>query len=448
MSQSLTKSLEEGQSVYGQDGPWFLAPCNRLSRLYRWFWALFGPVAIVLWSIHRNHVTQEAWGLPDVRFYLDMAHGRYDLVPQPFTSRPLAPFLARLLAHAIHGTVEAGFAALAIPAVACASAVVYWLLLRSAAPRWILLAVLCLPFWPQLLSYTGLPDPLYTALLALLLVALEYDRVYLAASIMLPLMLARESTSLTLICLLLVGWRRLGWGGCALAFACTAAGGLIVQQVSVLGLANPEQLSGGLYMLGKVVSNSMRTIGLVPWSNVYPVLCPAPAWQMPLSIGRVHSIGVCFADSLGPMQACWAFLTTFGVLPLLLLTLLKRRVRKQIGPASLVVRFCGLYGGISLLLAPTLGTWYARLFAYAWPLLLVAMPRLYGKEAEEALPAGRAGLSRLRCAAMLVLHLCLCAVGIQVETLRLLALVCGLQMLGAALILVQFREAIPAPNEA
>ncbi len=407
-----------------------VAPLNAWARRTRWAVVLPATVVTAGWcALLKGPRLMEAWGQPDVYFYMRIALGRYGEVPQPFSARPLAPLLARGIAAAGHWPLETGFAVLAYGCLVWTLLVVFSLLVRSQAPRWTLVAVATVPFWPQLLLTAGLPDPLYAALLAALLVALERAWVVSAALLMAPLMLARESTTLTLLCLLLVGWRQLRWCGSVLAVASAAVGAAAVRHLSAGSLPNPEHLSGGLYMAGKVVSNGLRSLGVVPWSNVYPVLCDAPRWQVALYLGRVQSVGVCAWSPVAPMQALFALLATFGVLPVALL-LARDKLRAALFAPSLLVQFCLLYGGLSLLLAPALGTWYARLFGYGWPLLLVAVPRLLGL-------AG-AGSRRL-WAGLLLLHLGVCALGNRPLHAPEMAAIAGLQAAAFALILVHRR---------
>lgn len=388
-----------------------LAPLDTLSRRSQWMLLLLCTALVLGWSAFHNGDLLVAWGLPDVKYYKDMARGRFDLVPQPFSARPLAPLLARWIARAAGCWIEGGFTVLAYLSLLWSVLVVFWLLLRSSAPRWLLPAMVAVPFWPQLLGFAGLPDPLYTALLATLLLALEREWMRLAAVLLLPLMLARESTTLTLLCLLLAGTRRLRWTGSALAIGCAGLGMLVVRHVSAGGLPNPEGLSGGGYLIGKMVSNSLRSLGVVPWSNVYPELCSIPTWQMGLRFGTVRSVGVCSWTPISPLQAVWALLTSFGVLPVVLLALW-RSWRPAFRDGGLLVRFCLLYGGISFAIAPTLGTWYARLFGYGWPLLLVALPRLLSQPSQAGARAWMEGAGDVHLwTALLLVHLLVCSLG-------------------------------------
>ena len=430
------------------------APLSTLSPHLRRLVLVLAAGAALAWSSLYNGNLMSVWQLPDVHFYVLLAQGRYDLVPQPFTARPLAPLLARGIAAALHCWTEGGFQVLAFLCLLWTEGVLFWLMVRTEAPRWMLLAVAAVPFWPQLLSDAGLPDPLYAALLSCLLLALAHKRLWVAAALMLPLMLARESTSLMLICLLAVGWRRLRWTGCAVAVGGTALGAWLVHRISAGGLPNPEHLSGSVYMAGKLFSNTLRSLGVRPWSNVYPALCPTPAWQMPLHLGAVQAIGICSWSPDLLLLAWWAVLTVFGALPLLLLAAqpsFRGGIRSLFGHPStragaregdLVLRFSVLYGGVSLLLGPILGLSYARLVGYGWPLLLVGLPRLWARADLGANGRMQATTNRAWEGTLLIAHLLVCAVGLMIASPgRLLTVVC-LETFMLSLLVVRRRGAM------
>ena len=411
------------------------APLNAIPERMRWVVVLAAVALTVGWSAWLGGNLMLAWGLPDVGYYVAMAHRRVDLVPQPFSARPLAPLLARWIAASLHCWMEGGFTVLAYVSLAWTAGVVYWLLLRTGAPRWMLLALVAVPFWPQLLVHAGLPDPLYAGLLAGLLVALEREWVMAAAGLMFPLMLARESTALTLVCLLMVGWRRLRWTGCGLAVCCAVLGSLVVRRMSVGGLPNPEHMSAGLYLVSKMAANLLRSVGIVPWSNVYPELCGAPRWQMALHVGPVRSVGVCAWSAISPVEVAGALLTTFGVLPWVVIVGWRswREVWRR-GDATL--RFCLVYGGISLAIAPALGTWFARLFGYGWPLLLVGVPHFVEAWGEVDGKGERERFWRATGAVLLAVHLVVCALGNELLSLGELVWLAGGEVIAFALILV------------
>ena len=369
---------------------WICRPLHTLPPWLRLLAVLVLTSFTGAFCLYLQRYAASPFSIPDHEHYVEMARGRGVAVPQPFASRPLAPLLARELAKLGHTTLEHGFVTLGLISLFVTLLVVFSLTVRSAAPRWVLLLIAITPFWPQLLQALALPDLPSAALLCGLLLCLAADRPLLAAATLFPLMVARESTSLTLVCLLAVSWRRLRWPGCTLAVGAVAAGAVAVRLISPAAGGNAEGLPTVVYLAAKVPWNFLRLLGIVPWSNLYPALCKVPVWQMGIHLGPLRSLGVCSILAFAPLLAARALLTTFGVLPAVLLTRLLRRGRPW-GGQDLLTRFCLLYGGISLVLAPLIGTEYARLYGYAWPLFFVALPRMF------ALPSRLAGEEDPRC---------------------------------------------------
>ncbi|MGI4830313.1 MAG: hypothetical protein ACRYFU_19245 [Janthinobacterium lividum] len=368
----------DGKGVTDQEDRgvgWLMRPLHTLPVGLQWVLtaALACVTGFASWRLQA--LLDSPFLVADHEYYLDMARGQGGLVPQPFTSRPLAPLLARGLARMAHAPIEHGFVLLGFVSLLATLLVVFALAMRTAAPRWLLLALAVTPFWPQLLHALALPDTLSAALLGGLLLCLAADRPLWAAVALCPLMVARESTSLALFCLLAVGWRQLRWWGCGLAVAAVAAGSAIVRAISPGVVSNMEHLPTAVYLAAKVPWNLLRLVGIAPWSNLYPYLCTEPLARFAIHAGPLRELGVCDIRPLPSETAAMALLTTFGLLPGLCVLLWRRlRAARQL---DLLTRFCLLYGGFSAVLAPLIGTGYSRLFGYAWPMFLVAVPRLF-----------------------------------------------------------------------
>ncbi len=414
---------------------WIAAPLNTWPVRLRWM-VVLGLTALTALGCGLLQRTMESpFGVPDSSFYLNMAEGRMAEVPQPFASRPLAPFLARGLAAAVHRSSETGFVVLGWASLLFTLVVVFWMVTSTAAPRWMLPVVAAVPFWPQLLHGLALPDLPYTALLCCLLLFLAVDRPYGAASMLLPLTLARESTLLALVCLLIVGWRRLRWSGCLVATAAVVAGSLLVRRLSAGAGGNPEHLPAFFYMAAKLPWNLLRVVGVRPWSNLYPFLCATPQWQRALPLGPLHSVGFCAISPIAPLQAILALTTTFGLLPPLFVLLWRHRDRTR--SMGLLQRFCLVYGGVSFVLAPAIGTWYTRLLGYGWPLLLVALPMLFREEPREAEErgGGEGGqFAPLGVLGFLAIHLALTAGALVAPSMHVVEGDAALECLGIALL--------------
>ncbi len=324
----------------------------------------------------------------DGRFYIAMATGDYSEVMQPFASRQLGALVVTGWMHLLHCTVETGFLIEGTASIVFLLVAIYYLALKTTAPSWLLFAMAFVPFWSFLLQDLVLPDLWYSALLALLLLMLEEEHMLAAALMMFPLMLSRESTSLTLICFLIACWKRLKWTDSVVAVISTFAGSVVVKHLAMRAQPNSEHLPASIYMLAKVPWNLMNNVfGLVPWSNVNTQFCAVPRWAFHVHLGPVHAIGLCGFSVTGWVLIAEALLNEFGLLPLLL-GFLWWRGRKLSIP-SVLLRFTLLYGITSLILAPALGTWLARLVGYAWPLFFVALPMLFDRIPHRATTLGR-----------------------------------------------------------
>jgi hypothetical protein len=350
-------------------------------------------------ALHMGPIFQQS----DVAYYLQMARGDIHSEMQPFASRQLGPAVVRLLAWILHWPVERAFILQGVVSLLFILSVVYFLITRSGAPRWVLVAIAIVPFWPQLFIGLALPDLWYSALLAVFLLLVAQRRYLAAACMMFPLMVSRESTLLTVLCFLIAGWKPLRWPGRLLTLAAGCSGSLLVKHLTAQNPGNLEHLPSSLYMLAKVPWNFMLNIlGVVPWSNVNTLECGVPAWQHSLQLGPVRAVGVCGVSSLMPLECLLALLTTFGLLPLLVVFVWRRR--KKSGERSVLLQFCLLYGVISFLLAPVIGVWFSRLFGYSWPLFALALPLLFNELSTKPLKARAAATALL----FLLLHLAEC----------------------------------------
>ena len=333
---------------------------------------IVGLAVAVLTSIHIGYLFRQA----DIPQYLALANGQPAMMP--FASRQLGPLIVRALVSLLHVSVDTAFVIEGTVSMLIFFSTVLWYLLRSATPRFMIGAIVGLLFWTWQYSSLVLPDLLYAALLCIFIILLDRRRFYLAALMMLPLAVSRESTLLTLACFLVAGWRRLRIPHALTAVLATAAGIAVVRRLTATALPNNEHISPYLYLFAKMPWAFLKNfLGIYPWSNVYPE-CDVPVWQMPLHLGPIRAIGSC-GFILNPVeQLVFFLLASFGLFPLLLLAIRKSVPHAAAFPERNTVffRFCLVYGTVSFALAGVLGESFQRLFAYSWPLFLVALPIL------------------------------------------------------------------------
>ena len=359
------------------------------------------PIAITA-ALSMGHIFDQA----DTTHYLNLAAGRPALLP--FASRQLGPLLVRELVRLTHLSVEQAFFIEGTLALLFFVGTVAFLLVRSGSPRWMVPALAGMFFWTLVYNGLVLPDLFYAALLCVFLLLLRGRHMLAAACMMLPLAAARESTLLTLVCLLAAGWRRLRWYEAAVAVAGTGTGMGLARHLAANALPNTEGISPALYLVAKIPWNLLKNFfGIDLWANVYRS-CEVPRWQMPLHLGPLTAIGVCRFGWRYPVWLAFEAMAIFGLLPLLLVKL--RRVRMPSGDdrEQVLLRFCVIYGVISFCMAGLLGEAFGRLFGYSWPLFLVALPMLLGASGAN-FRSGRAAV------VFLLLHLSLTWLNVQLH---------------------------------
>lgn len=354
--------------------------------------------------------------VPDARNYRLLALGLRAQVAAPFSARALAPSAAAGLARLAGMGVDRGFFILGILCFAAFVLCAAYLLAVRRAGAGLAAAVFLLPVWIDFYHNYYLPDLLYSALIALLLVLLVSGRLTLAASLLLPAFLARESSLLTSACLGVAAWRRIPRRAVIAGAAATVAGAWASRHFMNAGAANAESLGAAPYIAGKLVWSFFRNIlGLPLWTNV-ATDC-SPIWSIALPGGRrlgaLRAVGFCGPSLWGPARTALAWLGLFGVAPGIALrcAISARSPRSPLrelwsgrGPEpaaghsepgmAIAFRFAAVYGLINLLLAPLLGASVDRLVEYAWPLYFVALAWLL-----------RAGRPLPRPALLLAIHL-------------------------------------------
>jgi hypothetical protein len=417
------------------------APMRQWTAVERRWAVTVGVFAGAVYALLVGSRIGEFFVQSDLGWYFAIARGQTQSVIQPFASRQLGPLVVRALVALLHCSVETAFALEGGFSILLCLGITCLLATRTSAPRWVLAAILAMPFWPQLLFGLALPDLWYAGLLSVFLWLLYKGRLLAAACMLFPLMVSRESTSLTLICFLVSAWPWVRWRVGAIAVGASVAGSVTVAKLTAHSLPTNEHLPQFLYLAAKLPWNFLRNIcGVDMWTNVNPI-CGTPVWQHPLHLGAVHSVGFCGLYLVPPLLVLDAVLTTFGLLPLLVVALWWRSGR--VWPANVLLRFCLVYGVISFLLAPLVGVGFYRLFGYAWPLFAVGLPLLFDREEHGAQQGRRAGAGITFC----LLHLTCCWATFQQPLPRLVELEAALWVAGFFALRAYFgaqREPFPA----
>jgi hypothetical protein len=352
---------------------------------------------------------------PDALRYRLLALGQRNGVPAPFSARILGPAIAGWLGRVSGLGVDTGFLLVGIVCLVALLSLIAGLLWSWRAPIGIFAAIFLMPFWVDIFHDYYLPDLLHATILAAILLCLLFGHTSLAMLLLFPAYLARESTVLVALCLVFAAWRRIPVRPVVIGVLAMLCGGLVSRYYGQSGPGSVHGLTGGSYILGKLVWNFFRNVIGVPlWSNTLPECSPIWVAALPhgYHLGAVRLIGVCQPSLWGPARSVLSWFGIFGIGPALALALWRRLVSpaalsgrlwrrpessgEQEPPLSaaasteqvhgfggeppfstgfvIVFRFCFVYGVISLALAPLLGASVDRLVDYGWPFYFVLLP--------------------------------------------------------------------------
>jgi hypothetical protein len=304
-----------------------------------------------------------------------------------------------------------------------------------------------------------LPDLFYTLLLGVFILLLAYRRFILAALMLVVLFCARESTvvlGLVTAAVVAVAHRsasprqapldgasldgaatepvRKGPGGAgivAIFLLATAAGMLLNHHVAAKAAGNIHQINPLVYLLAKAPYNFLQNIvGVRLWSNTYIMIKgdhPLIQWALPPWMrqhsGAITHVGINDFSLSFPADYVIAVLCSFGVLLTALIKELRDKVAAAGGnitgrwrryravvrgvavvlrPEPVAVRVAAVYGMISLLIVPILGSAVLRYVFYAWPAFWLWGAGFFQRQYLTA-----PGRNRPYLAALLAIHLIL-----------------------------------------
>jgi hypothetical protein len=327
---------------------------------------------LTIWQIVRSYPYID----PDSGDYQAMADGTP--VMKPFAFRFLEPAAARLFADLTGSSTTKGFLTLGL--------ISGWTLLYGVLvsvvdlerDRWLLLALIPLPFWVRNFTNYFLPDLFHAALCIIYLMLLRRRWWGWAAAMLAVMFLARESTVLIAAVAVPVLWWLAGRRVALIQFAGTLVGIFASKFATRHALANQHNINDTLYLIGKIPWNLSRNVfGLTLWTNTLQPMVPIRVWDIPrwLPLGSIHQVGYGPYDWIYQVSTAVQLLTSFGLGTCVALFLIWRTpLHKLLPREEPYLCVAAIYGALVFLLAPVCGATLARLFDYGWPLFLVYLP--------------------------------------------------------------------------
>lgn len=341
----------------------------------KWIAALLATVTLfAVWQITRTYPYID----PDSGNYQAMAEGT--AVMKPFAFRFLEPAVAMFFADLTGSSTTRVFLILGL--------ISGWTLLYGVLVsivdlernRWLLLALIPLPFWVRNFTNYFLPDLFHAALCMIYLMLLRRRRWGWAAAMLAVMFMARESTVLIAGVAVPVLWWLAGRRVALIQLAGTLVGVTASKFATRHALANQHNINDTLYLIGKIPWNLSRNVfGLTLWTNTLQPTVPIRIWNVPhwLPLGGIHQIGYGSYDWIYQVSTAVQLLTSFGLGTCVALFLVWRTpLHKLLPREEPYLCVAAIYGTLVFLLAPVCGANLTRLFDYGWPLFLIYLPTL------------------------------------------------------------------------
>ncbi|MGO9109311.1 MAG: hypothetical protein ACLP9L_08770, partial [Thermoguttaceae bacterium] len=221
-------------------------------------------------------------------------------------------------------------------------------------------------------------DMFHMGLTGLFLLLLRRN-VITAAGFMVIMMMCRESSMfLAFISAGLLFWNRKFLSGIAMTVGYLV--GFLVVHRATAGLENVHQIPELLYLLTKMPANFLRNwLGVLMWTNGY-AWCNQPVFSISLPgtlhLGVITQIGFCAPSIAAPLTTASTYVTIFGVLPAVLISVLKAR---GVPPGKWREEWwttAFAYGALMVLLGSLAGAPVDREIGFGWPLFFIALPAI------------------------------------------------------------------------
>lgn len=312
--------------------------------------------------------------------YRALAEGSSAIVPMPYASRILLPFAVSVISHLTHLSIDRVFEALAFPALFVTAFFLARAWCRvSLTPGLAALAVLASPLLVSFFATVHMPDLCHIALFLLFLEADRRRSTFATVVVMLLLVSLRETSLAIAAIAVLVHIIRRDW---PMAGACLAGAVAGIAATSLLAphSANIHHMPALAYMALKVPANFLSNVlGISLHTDAFSwcarpwLVFQTPAW---LNLGNIHEVGVCTPSAELPLTTLASLLTVFGLLPGLLLGLIRRGRSHALPWTNSQFAIAFSYGLLMYVLGAMTGKLIARLIGYGWPLFFIALPTI------------------------------------------------------------------------
>jgi hypothetical protein len=317
--------------------------------------------------------------------YYAMAANSHATVHSYYAGRVLHPFVVGLVSRAVHIDLTNAFIVVSWLSMAIFLVALYFLWLRDTSYAALLLP---LALTPQIIyafrSYYYWPEVFYSALLGIFFLVYR-RRFWLSLPLLLALYVTRESTILLVLACVLVAATNRRWIEAGAAAVTGFIGATYTGWLVRRALPSSHHVSMPVLYAGKIGYNFFRSfLGVLFWSdtNAATIGCtPVHTWTVPswIPLGAIHTVGYCGTNFWIPVFTVVLMSCVFGTLPVFAWKLLRHSDGWKLLRAHPDLGVAAVYGALSFILAPLVGTATLRYAVLAWPLFLVCLSPELGR---------------------------------------------------------------------
>jgi hypothetical protein len=324
----------------------------------------------------------------DSEWYIELAAGNYHNVGKPFINRVAYPVIARIIVLLSAVDVKYAFLALNIVSLFVLLGSLFFIINPYFSIKALYIPIIFTPVLFDLYQNYCLPELFYAALLGIFFLLLSQGKLWGSLIFLFLLFMTRENTIILSFCTIIIFFYKRQIKYAASVIVVSVAAMITIYFISHYGQPNIHKLPEILYLTLKIPINFFSNFtGIIIWTNTLPlseisshpwhnnplIKVPLPNW---LRFGEVTNIGIHGFDIFRPLNTFLSLLTSFGIGPVLLVSVIKRNYRSIVNESPEWLLIVTSYGIFSYLIGTSIGSDVTRLIAYGWPVFWIVTPIL------------------------------------------------------------------------
>ena len=338
-------------------------------------------IATSIILLFTNHVTYD---VGDASEYLALANGDTTVV-EPFSNRILHVYIVKIFSALFNIDIEKSFFIIGILSLSILFLwISYYLKTVEFCNSLMFFLIIINTFTLYLFQSHINPDLFYTFIISGFIFALFHNKKSSILFFIPLLFLTRESTVLIIFILGVICYIKKDFKLLNQTLFASIIGIILINIFNNDSTTNIHGLNGILYLPLKFIFNFLFNIfGVELYSNTFNygsnviIEKPVIITELPklLQLGNLKEVGIMSFEISKPIEMFFLFLTYFGAWPMIAYFSIKSNLNK-FNRQPVWLLFVIIYGSISFIMTPILGSSIYRLIGYSWPIFWIGLPFL------------------------------------------------------------------------